>query len=108
MFSLTLSSFQAAYESQQDIQLIRFADFFARFFASVSAPQFSWVNMFKESPVAKIAAVSLFCPFRPISLWDLYNALAVKRRQGPKMPKVLGALPRRPLEQSEALWNIKI
>ncbi|KAJ8476121.1 hypothetical protein OPV22_019848 [Ensete ventricosum] len=54
-----LADISAAYESQQDIQLMRFADFFARFFASVSAPQFPWVNMFKESPVAKIAAIPL-------------------------------------------------
>lgn len=54
-------SFQATYESQQDIQLMRFADFFARSFASVSASQFPWAKMFKESPVAKIADVSLFC-----------------------------------------------
>ncbi|RWW06426.1 hypothetical protein GW17_00030248 [Ensete ventricosum] len=56
-----LAEISALYESQQDIQLMRFADFFARSFASVSVSQFPWTKMFKESPVAKIADVSLFC-----------------------------------------------
>ncbi|CAL9118488.1 unnamed protein product [Musa textilis] len=38
---------------------MRFADFFARSFASVSAPQLPWVKMLKESPVAKIAVIPL-------------------------------------------------
>ncbi|CAL9190035.1 unnamed protein product, partial [Musa hybrid cultivar] len=38
---------------------MRFVDFFARSFASVSAPQFLWVKMFKESPAAKIADIPL-------------------------------------------------
>nr|XP_009413667.2 PREDICTED: uncharacterized protein LOC103994929 [Musa acuminata subsp. malaccensis] len=52
-----LVEISATYESQQDIQLMRFADFFARSFASVSASQFPWAKMFKESPVAKIADI---------------------------------------------------
>jgi len=39
---------------------MRFADYFGRAFAGVSAAQFPWVKTFKESPVAKIAEVSLF------------------------------------------------
>ncbi|CAD5185893.1 unnamed protein product [Musa acuminata subsp. malaccensis] len=54
-----LAEISALYESQQDIQLMRFADFFARSFASVSASQFPWTKMFKESPVAKIADIPL-------------------------------------------------
>ncbi|CAL9762649.1 unnamed protein product [Musa acuminata subsp. burmannicoides] len=38
---------------------MRFVDFFARSFASVSAPQLLWVKMFKESPAAKIADIPL-------------------------------------------------
>ncbi|URE23188.1 hypothetical protein MUK42_15629 [Musa troglodytarum] len=45
-----LAEISAIYESQQDIQLMRFADFFARSFALVSASQFPWAKMFKESP----------------------------------------------------------
>ncbi|XP_010265344.1 PREDICTED: transmembrane protein 214-like [Nelumbo nucifera] len=49
----------ASYESQQDIQLMRFADYFGRVFASVSAAQFQWTKMLKESTVAKIADIPL-------------------------------------------------
>lgn len=42
----------ASYGSQTNIQLIRFADYFARAFASVSASMFS-TRMFKESLVLK-------------------------------------------------------
>ncbi|CAD5177776.1 unnamed protein product, partial [Musa acuminata subsp. malaccensis] len=38
---------------------MRFVDFFARSFASVSAPQFPWVKMFEESPAVKIADITL-------------------------------------------------
>ena len=38
---------------------MRFADYFGRAFAGVSAAQFPWVKTFKESPVSKIAEVSL-------------------------------------------------
>ncbi|WOL01187.1 hypothetical protein Cni_G09901 [Canna indica] len=54
-----LAEISATYESQQDIQLMRFADFFARCFASVNASQFPWSKIFKESPVAKIADIPL-------------------------------------------------
>ncbi|XP_039143815.1 uncharacterized protein LOC120280908 [Dioscorea cayenensis subsp. rotundata] len=48
-----LADVSASYESQTDIQLMRFADYFARAFASVSASMFP-TKMFKESPVSKI------------------------------------------------------
>ncbi|KAK9074547.1 hypothetical protein SSX86_007145 [Deinandra increscens subsp. villosa] len=44
-----------SYEEQQDIQLMRFADYFGRAFAGVTASQFPWVKLFRESPVAKVA-----------------------------------------------------
>ncbi|OVA01699.1 Protein of unknown function DUF2359 [Macleaya cordata] len=49
----------ASYESQQDIQLMRFADYFARAFSAVTASQFPWTKTFKESTVAKIADIPL-------------------------------------------------
>ncbi|XP_077219839.1 uncharacterized protein LOC143854020 [Tasmannia lanceolata] len=48
-----------SYESQQDIQLMRFADYFARTFSSVSASQFPWTKIFKESTLAKIVDIPL-------------------------------------------------
>lgn len=49
---------QTSYEDKQDIQLMRFADYFARAFSSVSASQFPWTKSIKESSVAKISDVS--------------------------------------------------
>lgn len=49
---------QTSYEDKQDIQLMRFADYFARAFSSVSASQFPWTKTIKESSVAKISDVS--------------------------------------------------
>ncbi|XP_074557661.1 uncharacterized protein LOC141813604 [Curcuma longa] len=57
-----LAEISATYESQQDIQLMRFADFFARSFASVNASQFPWFKIFKESPVEKIIDDSVTPP----------------------------------------------
>ena len=51
---------QASYESQQDILLMRFADYFGRAFALVSVSQFQWTKTFKESSVAKMVDVSFF------------------------------------------------
>lgn len=48
---------QASYDSQQDIQLMRFADYFGRAFSSVGGAQFPWLKMLKESSVAKIVDV---------------------------------------------------
>ncbi|CAI9289396.1 unnamed protein product [Lactuca saligna] len=44
-----------SFEAQQDIQLMRFADYFGRAFSSVTASQFPWVKLLRESPVAKVA-----------------------------------------------------
>ncbi|KAJ4973602.1 hypothetical protein NE237_006776 [Protea cynaroides] len=49
----------ASYESQQDIQLMRFADYFGRAFSVVSAAQFPWTKIFKESPISKIVDIPL-------------------------------------------------
>ncbi|XP_050232496.1 uncharacterized protein LOC126681132 [Mercurialis annua] len=48
-----------SYEGQQDIMLMRFADYFGRAFAGVSSAQFPWVKMFRENSVAKMADVPL-------------------------------------------------
>ncbi|ONK67110.1 uncharacterized protein A4U43_C06F15820 [Asparagus officinalis] len=45
---------EGSYESQQDIQLMRFTDYFGKAFAAVSGSQFPWSKLFKESPVSKI------------------------------------------------------
>ncbi|KAL5697356.1 hypothetical protein ACHQM5_030806 [Ranunculus cassubicifolius] len=49
----------ASYESQESIQLMRFADYFARAFSAVKNAEFPWTKMFKESTVAKMADVPL-------------------------------------------------
>ncbi|KAL5129237.1 Transmembrane protein 214-A [Glycine soja] len=54
-----LAEITASYESQQDIMLMRFADYFGRAFSSVSAAQFPWLKTFKESTVAKIVDIPL-------------------------------------------------
>nr|XP_043627744.1 transmembrane protein 214-like [Erigeron canadensis] len=50
-----LSEVTASFETQQDIQLMRFADYFGRAFSSVNASQFPWVKLLRESAVAKVA-----------------------------------------------------
>ncbi|KAI3733832.1 hypothetical protein L6452_13289 [Arctium lappa] len=50
-----LSDVSASFETQQEIQLMRFADYFGRAFSSVSASQFPWVKLLRESAVAKVA-----------------------------------------------------
>lgn len=54
-----LADITASFESQPDILLMRFADYFGRAFASVSASQFPWLKTFKESSVAKIVDIPL-------------------------------------------------
>ncbi|KAF7129927.1 hypothetical protein RHSIM_Rhsim10G0176900 [Rhododendron simsii] len=54
-----LADITVSYESQQDILLMRFADYFGRAFASVSASQFPWAKTLKESPVAKMIDIPL-------------------------------------------------
>ncbi|XP_057530481.1 uncharacterized protein LOC130808935 [Amaranthus tricolor] len=53
-FLLDLSG---SYPDQEDIQLMRFADYFARTFTAVSPAQFPWVKTFRESPVAKLSEI---------------------------------------------------
>ncbi|CAI9755986.1 unnamed protein product [Fraxinus pennsylvanica] len=52
-----LSHVSGSYEGQQDIQLMRFADYFGRAFSAVSASQFPWLKLFRESALSKIADV---------------------------------------------------
>lgn len=52
-----LVDISGSYESQEDIQLMRFADYFGRAFSGVSAAQFPWVKTFKESPIAKLVEI---------------------------------------------------
>ena len=40
---------------------MRFADYFGRAFSAVSAAQFPWVKILRESTVAKLADVSNAC-----------------------------------------------
>ncbi|XP_066305842.1 uncharacterized protein [Miscanthus floridulus] len=54
-----LVEISASYENQQDIQLMRFADYFGRAFVAVSASQFPWAKMFKESTVSKMVDIPL-------------------------------------------------
>ncbi|KAL6286803.1 hypothetical protein ACE6H2_011193 [Prunus campanulata] len=54
-----LADITASYEKQQDIQLMRLADYFGRAFASVSSAQFPWLKTFKESTVAKLVDIPL-------------------------------------------------
>ncbi|CAL0329772.1 unnamed protein product [Lupinus luteus] len=54
-----LVDISGSYETQQDIQMMRFADYFGRAFSAVSSSQFPWVKLFRESTVAKIADVPL-------------------------------------------------
>ncbi|KAJ6926480.1 hypothetical protein NC651_010792 [Populus alba x Populus x berolinensis] len=49
----------ASYETQQDILLMRFADYYGRAFSSVSSAQFPWLKIFKESPVSKLIDIPL-------------------------------------------------
>ncbi|GKV35385.1 hypothetical protein SLEP1_g43658 [Rubroshorea leprosula] len=54
-----LADISGSFEDQQDIQMMRFADYFGRAFSGVSASQFPWVKMFRESTVAKLADIPL-------------------------------------------------
>ncbi|KAK0598424.1 hypothetical protein LWI29_034562 [Acer saccharum] len=48
-----------SYEKQQDIQLMRFADYFGRAFAGVSSSQFPWLKTFRESSVSKMVDIPI-------------------------------------------------
>nr|XP_011467280.1 PREDICTED: uncharacterized protein LOC101303944 [Fragaria vesca subsp. vesca] len=54
-----LAEITEVYQSQQDIQLLRLADYFGRAFSSVCAPQFPWFKIFKESTVSKMVEIPL-------------------------------------------------
>ncbi|KAK7319143.1 hypothetical protein RJT34_03861 [Clitoria ternatea] len=54
-----LVDISASFEEQQDIQMMRFADYFGRAFSAVTSAQFPWVKLFRESTVAKIAEMPL-------------------------------------------------
>ncbi|WJX46969.1 hypothetical protein P8452_33709 [Trifolium repens] len=54
-----LADISASFEQKEDIQMMRFADYFGRAFSSVTASQFPWVKLFRESPVTKIVDVPL-------------------------------------------------
>ncbi|BAT74254.1 uncharacterized protein HKW66_Vig0003910 [Vigna angularis] len=54
-----LVDISASFETQQDILMMRFADYFGRAFSAVAASQFPWVKLFRESPVAKITDMPL-------------------------------------------------
>ncbi|XP_062004417.1 uncharacterized protein LOC133721742 [Rosa rugosa] len=54
-----LAEITEVYQSQQDILLLRLADYFGRAFASVTAAQFPWLKIFKESTVSKMVDIPL-------------------------------------------------
>ncbi|KAG6759523.1 hypothetical protein POTOM_036004 [Populus tomentosa] len=54
-----LSDISDSYEGQQEILLMRFADYFGRAFSAVNSSQFPWVKMFRENTVAKLADIPL-------------------------------------------------
>ncbi|KAJ9153079.1 hypothetical protein P3X46_026563 [Hevea brasiliensis] len=54
-----LADISASYEGQQEIQLMRFADYFGRAFSSVSSAQFPWVKFLRENTVAKMTDIPL-------------------------------------------------
>ncbi|KAG0463059.1 hypothetical protein HPP92_021535 [Vanilla planifolia] len=54
-----LAEVSVSYESQQDIQLMRFADYFGRAFSAVGPSQFPWNKMLRESHIAKITEVPI-------------------------------------------------
>ncbi|KAL1803428.1 hypothetical protein ACET3Z_032075 [Daucus carota] len=54
-----LADISASYETQQDIQMMRFADYFGRAFWAVSASQFPWSKLFRESPIGKTVDVPI-------------------------------------------------
>ncbi|XP_002527792.2 uncharacterized protein LOC8262524 [Ricinus communis] len=54
-----LAEISESYEGQQEIMLMRFADYFGRAFSSVSSAQFPWVKLFRENSVAKMADIPL-------------------------------------------------
>ncbi|XP_045819240.1 transmembrane protein 214-B-like isoform X2 [Trifolium pratense] len=58
-----LVDISTSFETKEDIQMMRFADYFGRAFSSVTASQFPWVKLFRELPVTRTVDV----PFSHIS-----------------------------------------
>ncbi|KAI9126414.1 hypothetical protein K1719_002835 [Acacia pycnantha] len=54
-----LEDISTSYDKQQEIQMMRFADYFGRAFSLVSSSQFPWMKLFRESTVAKIVDIPL-------------------------------------------------
>ncbi|KAJ9135760.1 hypothetical protein P3X46_032905 [Hevea brasiliensis] len=54
-----LADISASYEEQQEILLMRFADYFGRAFSAVSSAQFPWVKLFRENTVSKMTDIPL-------------------------------------------------
>ncbi|KHN46086.1 Transmembrane protein 214 [Glycine soja] len=54
-----LVEISGSFEEQQDILMMRFTDYFGRAFSAVTASQFPWVKLFRESTVAKITDTPL-------------------------------------------------
>ncbi|XP_024978498.1 uncharacterized protein LOC112515799 [Cynara cardunculus var. scolymus] len=54
-----LADITESYESQPDIRLMRFADYFGRAFASVNASQFPWMKALKGASVDKMVDIPL-------------------------------------------------
>ncbi|KAH0745216.1 hypothetical protein KY290_006971 [Solanum tuberosum] len=49
-----LVDISTSFDKQEDIQLMRFADYFGRAFAKVSSSQFPWMKILRESSVEKM------------------------------------------------------
>ncbi|CAJ2656150.1 unnamed protein product [Trifolium pratense] len=48
-----LGGISAAFEQEEDIQMMRFADFFTCAFSDLAAYQFPWVKLFRKKPLSK-------------------------------------------------------
>jgi hypothetical protein len=52
-----LCFFQESFASVPDVQLLRCADYFGRAFSAVTAAQFGWNKILRETPLAKTVEV---------------------------------------------------
>ncbi|KAL3644711.1 hypothetical protein CASFOL_009891 [Castilleja foliolosa] len=69
-----LCSISESYEEgQQDIFLMRFADYFGRSFSAVNASQFPWLKLFRESAVAKIADYHSECATYTVWSYSIFK-----------------------------------
>ncbi|XP_047317034.1 uncharacterized protein LOC124920571 [Impatiens glandulifera] len=78
-FLAFLAEITVSNEFQQDIQLLRFADYFSRAFASVTVSQFQWQMILNESPVSKMVDIPLVHIPEPIAIasMDWINSRSV-------------------------------